>query len=71
MTERMQLTPREDERLLALMRRSDALSSACAAIEDWDASPEAIADALEALGEMRTEAHAAFMRWRRDIGLPE
>jgi hypothetical protein len=71
MTHRMQLTAREDERLLALMRRSDALGTACTAIEDWDAGPEAIADVLEILTEMRTEAHEAFLRYRREIGLPE
>jgi hypothetical protein len=33
--EGVQLSEREDERLLGLMRRSDALSNACAAMEDW------------------------------------
>jgi hypothetical protein len=71
MTERMQLTPREDERLLALMRRSDALGTACTALEDWGVDPKDIADVLEILTEMKTEAHEAFLRYRREIGLPE
>ena|SRR5829696_9898028 len=69
--EGVQLSEREDERLMTLMRRSDALSNACAAVEDWSANPEDIADVLEILTEMKTEAHEAFLRYRREIGLPE
>ena len=69
--EGVQLSEREDERLMTLMRRSDALSNACAAVEDWSANPEDIADVLEILTKMRVEAHEAFLRYRREIGLPE
>ena len=69
--EGVQLSEREDERLITLMRRSDALSNACAAVEDWSANPEDIADVLEILTKMRVEAHEAFLRYRREIGLPE
>ena len=69
--EGVQLSEREDERLITLMRRSDALSNACAAVEDWSANPEDIADVLEILTKMRVEAHEAFLRYRREVSLPE
>jgi hypothetical protein len=69
MTERMQLTPHEDARLLALMRRSDALGTASAALEDWDVDRQAIADVLEILAEMRTEAHEGYLNYRRELGI--
>jgi len=69
--EGVQLSEREDERLMTLMRRADALGSACAAVEDWNADPQAIKDLLEVLTLMRVEAHEAFLRYRREIGLPE
>jgi hypothetical protein len=69
--EGVQLSEREDERLMDLMRRSDALGTACTALEDWGVDPKDIADVLEILTEMKTEAHEAFLRYRREIGLPE
>jgi hypothetical protein len=70
--EGVRVSPREDERLMALMRRADALANACAAMEDWSSgSPEYLARYLGVLTEMRTEAHEAFLRYRREIGLPE
>jgi hypothetical protein len=69
--EGVKLTAREDERLTALMRRSDALSSACAAVEDWNADPQAIKDLLEVLNPMRAEASHNFEVYRREVGLPE
>jgi hypothetical protein len=69
--EGVQLSEREDERLMTLMRRSDALGTACTALEDWGVDPKDIADVLEILTEMKTEAHEAFLRYRREIGLPE
>ena len=58
---------------MALMRRADVRSNACAAMEDWrsSSSPEYLARYLGVLTEMRTEAHEAFLRYRREIGLPE
>jgi hypothetical protein len=67
--EGVKLTAREDERLTALMRRSDALSSACAAVEDWNADPQAIKDLLEVLGPMRAEASRNFEVYRREVGI--
>jgi hypothetical protein len=70
--EGVQLSEREDERLMALMRRTDALANACAAMEDWGSdSPTYLARYLEALKEMHAEASEAFLRYRREIGLPE
>jgi hypothetical protein len=69
--EGVQLTAREEERLLGLMRRSDALSSACVAVEGWNADPQAIKDLLEVLGPMRAEASHNFEVYRREVGLPE
>jgi hypothetical protein len=70
--EGVQLSPREDERLMALMRRADALANACAAMEDWSSgSPEYLARYIGVLTEMRTEVHEAFLRYRRELGLPE
>jgi hypothetical protein len=70
--EGVELTESEQERILALMHRADALSNACAAMEDWtSSSPEFLARYLPILNEMRTEAHDAYLRYRREIGLPE
>jgi hypothetical protein len=70
--EGVKVSAREDERLMALMRRADVLSNACAAMEDWSGdTPEYLARYLGVLIEMRTEAHEAFLRYRREIGLPE
>ncbi len=66
------LSESEDERLMDLMRRADALSNACAAMEDWSAgTPEYLERYIGVLTEMRVEAHEAFLRYRREIGLPE
>jgi hypothetical protein len=70
--EGVQLSPREDERLMDLMRRTDALSNACAAMEDWSSdSPTYLERYLEVLKEMHREASEAFLRYRREVGLPE
>jgi hypothetical protein len=70
--EGVQLSAREDERLMDLMRRTDALSNACAAMEDWGSdSPTYLARYLEVLREMHVQANEAFERYRREIGLPE
>jgi hypothetical protein len=54
---------------VALVRRSDALNAACAAVEDWSAAEDARRDALEVLAEMRAEAHHNFEVYRRELGL--
>ena len=52
-----------------LMRRSEALSPACVAVEDWSARPEARADALEVLSQMRAEASRNLELYRREVSL--
>jgi len=70
--EDVKVSPREGERLQALMRRADALANACAAMEDWSSSsPEYVARYLSVLREIRIEAHEAFLRYRREVSLPE
>jgi hypothetical protein len=67
-----QLSQSEAERLRGLMHRADALTSACAAVEDWAGTDDSYrARTLAALGPMRVEAHEAFLRYRREVGLPE
>jgi hypothetical protein len=67
--EGVQLTAREEERLLGLMRRSDALVDACVAVEDWGAKPEDRANVLEVLTQMRAEASRNFEVYRREVRL--
>jgi hypothetical protein len=44
----------------------------CAAMEGWGSgSPTYLARYLEVITEMRADAHEAFLRCRREIGLPE
>ncbi len=68
---RVLLAPRERERLLGLLRRSDALGIACEAVfdEDWG-SVEMQAETLWVLGEMSAEAHEAFAAYRAELGIP-
>jgi hypothetical protein len=65
------MTEKKEERLTELLRRSDALNDACAAVEDWAAAPDAIARTLEVLRPMREEASRDFHVYRRELGLPE
>jgi hypothetical protein len=53
------------------MRRSDALTSAYVAIEDWSATPAAKDATLEVLREMREEAERNFKAYGREVGLPK
>jgi hypothetical protein len=69
--EGVQLTARQDERLKALMRRSDALTSASVAVEEWRSSPAAKERTLEVLREMRDEASRNFEVYGREVGLPK
>jgi hypothetical protein len=61
----------EERRLLALMRRSDVLNEACAAVEDWGVTPAAKEPTLKVLREMRGEAERNFKVYGRELGLPE
>jgi|SRR5215210_5244288 len=71
MAEAVKLKP-EEERLLALLRRADALNTACVVVEleEWG-YPEAKAEMLEALEEMRLEAEARFEAFRQELGIPD
>jgi hypothetical protein len=43
-------------------------------MEDWcpvSEAPEYLARYLGVIKEMRVEAHEAFLRYRREVGLPE
>jgi hypothetical protein len=61
----------EDRRLHDLMRRSDALNAAVAAVEDWGLSSEASDETLEVLRERADEASRDFNAYRHELGLPE
>ena len=67
-----ELSPREEERLRGLLRRSDALNYALAAVEDDENfRPEVRAECLGVLGEVAQEAHEAFERYRGEVGIPD
>jgi hypothetical protein len=68
--EGVEVSPREDERLGAMLARSDALGNALATIEDHPCpSKRAQQQMLEVLGELQREASEAFERYRREVGL--
>jgi hypothetical protein len=70
--EGVKISSREDERLGAMLARSDALNNALATIEDHPCpSTRAQQQMLEVLGELQREASEAFERYRREVGLPE
>ena len=71
MTEAAKLRP-EEEMLLALLRRADALNAAYMAVEleEWD-YPEAKAEMLETLEDIRVEAHEWFVSYRRALAIPD
>jgi hypothetical protein len=69
---RVMLAPPEKERLLALMRRSDAFTYALCAVEaEEGVHPGPKTECLEVLGEAHREAHEAFWRYRAELGLPD
>ena len=65
-------TRTEEETLRALLRRADALNAAYMAVEleEWG-YPEAKAEVLETLEEMRAEAQEWFVTYRRAFGIPD
>jgi hypothetical protein len=69
MTEAVKLRP-EEKRLLALLRRADALNTACVIVEleEWG-YPEAKAEMLETLEEMRVEAPWSYPKLRASDSL--
>jgi len=70
MTENVKLRPEEEERLLVLLRRSDALGFAHDAVlgEEWG-DPETKAEMLRALEELRIEADERFENYKRELGI--
>ena len=65
------LGPREEERLRALMRRSDAFSNALCAVEDEeDVNPDVQAQYIEVIREEFREASEQFRRYRAECGIP-
>ena len=70
--EGVEVSPREDARLKAMLNRVDALSNALTTIEDHPCpSKRAQLQMLEVLGELRREAVEAFDRYKLEIGLSE
>src|SRR5215211_3081518 len=71
MTEAAKLRPEEERMLRWLLRRADALGVAYMAVEleEWS-YPEAKAEMLETLEEMREGAHEWFVSYRRAFGIP-
>ena len=68
MTENVKLKP-EEETLRELLRRSDALNAAWAAVDDEEwGYPELKAQTLE---QMRDEAGEWFLSYRRALGIPD
>lgn len=63
--------PKDPQELTALLRRSDALNSACAAVEDWSAMPKAREEILAVPVPMRDETHETFERFREELGLSD
>ena len=68
----VKLRPEEEETLRALLRRSDALNAAYAAVDDEEwGYPEIKAATLEVLEEIRVEAHERFESYKRELGIPD
>ncbi len=66
------LGPREEERLMTLMRRSDAFNNALVALEGQEhAYPDVKAEYIGVLEEAHREAHEQFWRYRTEVGIPD
>ncbi len=67
-----ELGPREEERLRAMLRRSDAFNNALTAVVAEEGVREEVrAECVGVLEEAGREAHEAFMRYRAEVGLPD
>jgi hypothetical protein len=68
-----ELHPREHERLMRLLHRSDALNNAYwTVLENSERnSEETKVEILDVLNELRKESDEAFDRYRREVALPE
>ena len=66
------LGPRQEKRLMGLMRRSDVLNTAFFALKDDEhAYPDLKGEHLEVIWEAREEASEQFARYRAEVGLPD
>ena len=72
MTEAAKLRPEEERMLRWLLRRADALNAAYMAVEleEWG-YPEAKAEMLATLEDMRVSAQEWFETYRRALGIPD
>ena len=71
--EEISVTRTEEETLRRLLRRAEALGTACLVIdelEEW-ANAEAKAEMLETLEVIRVEAHEWFVSYRRALAIPD
>jgi hypothetical protein len=67
-----ELGPREEERLMGLLRRSDALGMGLDAYEqDPHEDAETREEVLGILRKEHEEAHEGFMRYRAEVGIPD
>ena len=67
-----QLSPREKERLMGLLRRSDALGNALDALEQSESAyPDTRAEYVGVVREDFGRAAEAFSRYRAELGLPD
>ncbi|CAA9455860.1 MAG: hypothetical protein AVDCRST_MAG01-01-5181 [uncultured Rubrobacteraceae bacterium] len=70
--EGFQLGPREKERLMGLLRRSDALGNALDALEQSESAyPDTKAEYVGLVREDFGRAAEAFSRYRAELGLPD
>jgi hypothetical protein len=68
---RVRLAPHEEERLRALLRRSDAFGTALAALEGEEtAYPDVHAEYVGVLWEEHRLAGEEFARYRAELGIP-
>ena len=67
-----ELTSREESTLRGLMTRADALSNAYMALKARRTDyPENVAPYLDVMRELKDDAHEQFVRYRREVGLPD
>ena len=67
-----ELGERERERLMGLLRRSDAFNNALGAVEaEEDVKEKIRAECAEVLEGERREAHERLVRYRAEVGIPD
>ena len=69
---RFELAPQEEERLRALLRRSDAFANALDALEGTESAyPDVKAEYVEIIREEHGKAHEEFVAYKREVGVPD